>query len=254
MSHEVETSFRRRDPHAVAPIASESLDVGETVVPPRDDWQPPISLTTTSTPEFPVDSLPGQLRDFAVALATATQTPVDAAALFVIAVCAVVLQKKVEVEVRPGWREQLGIDSDATHTDAGAPLAMPLHAIEACVGDYVLQVDSDLLVGRADPSHDYLGEMIDALEADPGAVTASLNVSRAADLAFSFGQSGEPWRVEVRGCLLHRRRLLPAQASSRRSRGAPSRHRGLGDARASGGAGARSAHPGTRGRSPAARS
>lgn len=139
------------------------------------------------------------------------------------------LQKAAERLVRLGWidrvwigpeqgagaarviRDWFGLDSVSTHSAQGAPLAMPLSAFESCTADYVLQVDSDLLVGRADRSHDLLGEMIAAMEADEAAVTAALSVPLAADRPFSDGDGHQPWRVEARGCLLHRARLLAAR-------------------------------------------
>jgi broad specificity phosphatase PhoE/glycosyltransferase involved in cell wall biosynthesis len=88
---------------------------------------------------------------------------------------------------------------------------MPLHAFEACTGEYILQVDSDLLVGRRDVTHDYLGEMMAELEVRPSAVCASLNIPRQEPLPFTTDEDGCPWRVEVRGCLLHKARLLAAR-------------------------------------------
>jgi hypothetical protein len=46
-------------------------------------------------------------------------------------------------------REWFGVDSTATHSIHGAPLVTPLLAIASCTAEYMLQVDSDLLVGRA---------------------------------------------------------------------------------------------------------
>ena len=103
------------------------------------------------------------------------------------------------------------VDCPETHSVGGAPLATPLWAIERCVGDYVLQVDSDILVHRATGTDDYLAEMIDGIEGDPAAVTASLSVAHRSDAPFSAGGTGTPWRVEVRGCLIHKARLLAAR-------------------------------------------
>lgn len=139
------------------------------------------------------------------------------------------LQQAADRLVRHGWidrvwigpeegpdaarvmREWFDLDSASTHSAQGAPLAMPLSAIGSCTADYVLQVDSDLLVGRADRDHDFLGDMIAAMEVDDTAVTAALNVPQAADQPFSAGDGQRPWRVESRGSLLHRARLLAAR-------------------------------------------
>lgn len=113
-------------------------------------------------------------------------------------------------------REWFAVDSDSTHTAAGAPLAMPLYGFESCTGDYILQVDSDLLVGRTDASHDFVGEMVRALDACPDAVCVSLNIARRSPLPFTTCEDGNPWRIEVRGCLMHRARLMSARPFANR--------------------------------------
>lgn len=114
-------------------------------------------------------------------------------------------------EARRVLRDWFGLDSEGTHTADGAPLTTSLLGFEECVGDFILQVDSDLLIVRRDHGHDYLGEMMAAIEAMPSAIMASLNVPRAWPVAFTTGSEFGPWRVEVRGCLLHRQRLLAAR-------------------------------------------
>jgi broad specificity phosphatase PhoE len=126
----------------------------------------------------------------------------------------VVTGPTVAEDVRRLNRDWFGVDSSATHSVRGFPIATPLSAFEVCTGDYILQVDSDLLIARLDPSHDYLGEMIEAIEASPSALTASLNIARTESLPFSAANEGCPWRVEVRGCLFHRSRLLAARPFS----------------------------------------
>lgn len=108
-------------------------------------------------------------------------------------------------------RRWFGLEATSTHSVHGAPLVAPLQGIESCTADYVLQVDSDLLVGRRDRNHDFLGEMLAQFDADDRVVTAALNIARDADLAFSAGDGSRPWRVEVRGSLVHRERLLAAR-------------------------------------------
>lgn len=117
-------------------------------------------------------------------------------------------------------REWFDIESEATHTQSGVPLATPLWAFEACRGDYILQVDSDLLIGRRDPGHDYLGEMVHALEHAPRALTVSLDIAKPKPTPYSAArENGSPWRVEVRGCLFHRQRLLDRRPYANAQRG-----------------------------------
>jgi broad specificity phosphatase PhoE len=108
------------------------------------------------------------------------------------------------------------VDCEDTHSVAGAPLVAPLWAIEQCIGEYVLQVDSDILIQRASHTDDYLAEMIDAMERTPNALTASLSVPQRSGDRFTPERDGVPWRLEVRGCLLHRARLLAARPFSNR--------------------------------------
>ena len=104
-----------------------------------------------------------------------------------------------------------GLAAADPHTASGTPSAASLVGFEGCTAEHILHVDDDLLVARLDRSHDYLRELIDALERDPAAVCASLNICHEHDQPWTAGGSEEPWRVEVRGTLLHRRRLLASR-------------------------------------------
>lgn len=98
-----------------------------------------------------------------------------------------------------------------SHTAKGAPLASPLGAFEQCRGDYILQVDADLLIRRADRYHDYIGEAIQAIKERPGTFTVSLNILNKEDGPFTGNHTdGRPYRVECRGCLFDRQALLAA--------------------------------------------
>lgn len=114
-------------------------------------------------------------------------------------------------ESREVIRAWFDIDCEATHSTAGAPVVAPLWAMEQCIGEYILQVDSDILVRRESRTDDYLGEMITALDLCPRAVTASLSVPQRVPSGFTAEVDGVPWRVEARGCLLHKARLLDAR-------------------------------------------
>ncbi|HMN97675.1 MAG TPA: glycosyltransferase [Phycisphaerales bacterium] len=116
-----------------------------------------------------------------------------------------------EPQVRAVMRRWFDVECTSTHSAAGAPLMAPLWAIEQCSGDFILQVDSDILVTRLSNADDYLSEMIEAIETDPRAVTASLSVPCHDGVKCSASKDGVPWRIEVRGCLLHRDRLLAAR-------------------------------------------
>jgi hypothetical protein len=96
----------------------------------------------------------------------------------------------------------LGQDRDDTHADNGAPLSAVFAGLEAVHTRYVLQVDVDVIIGRRDPGHDYVSDMLDAMEQRDGAVSVAFNIARPASTPYTEGEAG-PWRIEVRNCLLH---------------------------------------------------
>jgi len=85
--------------------------VGTEPEPARSDpWEPPLSLDRSADlPVFPVAGLTDWLRSFVLAEAEATQTPVDMAAMFVLAALATVVAGRVQVEPEPGWIEGLNL-------------------------------------------------------------------------------------------------------------------------------------------------
>lgn len=84
----------------------------ETLAPKSDDpaiatggWEPPVEFDTFDVPPFPVDALPPALAEFVAACAEATQTPPDLAGMLVLAASAAACAKRLEVEIKPGYRE-----------------------------------------------------------------------------------------------------------------------------------------------------
>lgn len=72
-------------------------------------WETPIPFDTLSVPTFPIDAFPPDIRDYAIALAENTQTPVDMAAISILAVTSICMQKKYVITIKPGWKEQPNI-------------------------------------------------------------------------------------------------------------------------------------------------
>ena len=107
-------------------------------------------------------------------------------------------------------KKWFGLDTAATYAQNGQNVYPTLFGLESCKGDYILQVDSDLLIGRKGPVHDYLNEMVDVLKADQKAITVAFNILHEDSVKYSPSSLRGPWRVEVRNCLFDRERLLSA--------------------------------------------
>lgn len=88
---------------------------------------------------------------------------------------------------------------DWTHDDEGVQYASTFHGFDACSTEFVLQVDSDIMVFRGDGSPTLPYSLFDS---DTKALTWSLPIAGNSPLPLSTGH-----RLEVRGCLLHIQRL-----------------------------------------------
>ncbi|MCX5742213.1 MAG: YfjI family protein [Proteobacteria bacterium] len=88
------------DPHAKIGIGLEAASV----------WQQPVALAAAPTlPDFPLATLPPWVRDWTEAEAIALQVPIDLPATLVLAVVALTVARKVEIEAKPGHIEPLNI-------------------------------------------------------------------------------------------------------------------------------------------------
>lgn len=110
-------------------------------------------------------------------------------------------------------RRWFGVTSQETHTCGNASVTPQLFGLEACKTEWVLQVDSDVMVARLDRTHDYLNEMLHVVEKDPRAVTVAFNISNQESIPYTecgHDATGQtiPWRVESRASLVHLPRLL----------------------------------------------
>lgn len=80
------------------------------VVEEAINWEPPIPLEeVVNLPEFPVNSLPENIRAFVLAVAESTATPVDMSAVAALAVVAGAVQKKYQIEGKKDYSEPLNI-------------------------------------------------------------------------------------------------------------------------------------------------
>lgn len=72
-------------------------------------WEPPIPFTQHALPTFPVDAFPPAIRDYVLAVAETTQTPVDMAATASLAVLALCQQGKYQIKGKDDWIEPLNL-------------------------------------------------------------------------------------------------------------------------------------------------
>jgi glycosyltransferase involved in cell wall biosynthesis len=101
------------------------------------------------------------------------------------------------------------VDSANTHTIKNVPVAAQLHAFEQTKGDYILQMDCDVMIGRRDYDHSFLNDMITATEENENVVCVGFNICKPIDEEsyMYFGYNGE-FAPEVRCGLIHKERLL----------------------------------------------
>jgi replicative DNA helicase len=102
-----------------------------------EEWEAPAQLAAASTAiTFPTHALPPVLYDFVEALAEETQTPVDLAAMFVLAVCGASVAGRVEVRAWGRYTEPLNLYVAAAlppgnrKSSVHAAVTYPLQAFE----------------------------------------------------------------------------------------------------------------------------
>jgi hypothetical protein len=80
-----------------------------------------------------------------------------------------------EISIRAINFEWFGLDCSQTHSTKGVPVVPQIWAFDQISTRYVLQCDVDVLIGRRDQAHDYLGEMLDAVAPD-GILGVAFNI------------------------------------------------------------------------------
>lgn len=103
-------------------------------------------------------------------------------------------------------QQWFNIDSEKSHTKSKAPLAPQIFAFNECKGDYILQVDSDVLVGRKDYQHSYLTEMLSEFDKNEEVLSVGFNIYHTHDNPY-FGFENGGFVPEVRMGLLHKKRI-----------------------------------------------
>ena len=163
------------------------------LVDEEPEWPPLLPLgSRTALPAFPTDALPTWLRDLVEAEALATQTPVDMAALFCLAVVATVTAKRFEIEAGEGWLQPLNLfvcvamDPGTRKSPVHAECIAPLVAIEReeieLMAPAIAQSDSLRRIAEARRA------ALEKMAADPRAENGDDLIRQATDAARSVAE------------------------------------------------------------------
>ena len=77
--------------------------------PSEIKWDTPIPFEKPTLPTFPVDALPKIIKDYVVAVAETTQTPVDMAATASLAIMSLCMQGRYRIDGKADWNEPVNL-------------------------------------------------------------------------------------------------------------------------------------------------
>ena len=77
--------------------------------PTEIKWDTPIPFEKPTLPTFPVDALPKIIKDYVVAVAETTQTPVDMAATASLAIMSLCMQGRYRIDGKADWNEPVNL-------------------------------------------------------------------------------------------------------------------------------------------------
>ena len=101
------------------------------------------------------------------------------------------------------------LETPSLKSKNGQPTLTTLYGFEQCTSRYILQIDSDCIIGYRGNRYDYLKHAIETMEKETNAITVSLPIfSDKPSTVELYENTGTPWRLEVRCSLIHRERLL----------------------------------------------
>ncbi len=93
----------------------ENISKQKGYIPPDEykkvSWEEPLPFTGEKMPDFPIEALPKALRNYAIAVGKSTQTPVDMAAVGVLATVSACMKNLYKVEGKADWHEPTNIYS-----------------------------------------------------------------------------------------------------------------------------------------------
>lgn len=88
---------------------NEALDNAEVIVQEKFVWEKLIVFSELETPEIPVNLLPDNLKEYALALTDAAEVSSDMVVASILGVISVTLCKKIVVSPKDGWNESVNI-------------------------------------------------------------------------------------------------------------------------------------------------
>lgn len=111
------------------------------------------------------------------------------------------------IETNKNW---FNLDSTKTHTKAKAPVTPQLYAFDQMKGEYILQMDSDVMIGRSDFAHSFLNDMINEMKQNNGIISVGFNICHNPLMSFQpfFGFENGGFVPEIRMGLFHKQRLF----------------------------------------------
>lgn len=106
-------------------------------------------------------------------------------------------------EINQRW---FGLSCKYSHTENLIPIAPQLYAFEQCHGDYILQMDSDVMIGRRDYQHSFLIDMLAELKKNENVLSVGFNICNDTSKEY-FGFDNGGFVPEVRMGLLDLSRI-----------------------------------------------
>ena len=116
----------------------------------------------------------------------------------------VIFDESKTEEINSRW---FGLTSSFSHTASKIPVTPQLYAFEQCNGDYILQMDSDVIIGRKDSSHSYLTDMINQLKKNEKVISVGFNIYNKESKSY-FGFEDGGFVPEVRLGLIDKQRFF----------------------------------------------
>ena len=121
-----------------------------------------------------------------------------------------VVYEDTEANNRALSRRWFGCKSPFSHTEDLKPVTPQLFALESCKGDYILQMDSDVMVGREDYSHRFLSEMLGQIKTHDNVISVGFNIPNAETKPY-YGFENGGFVPEIRLGLFDKKRLFAAR-------------------------------------------